>query len=328
MNIIYQLQTNLLSPIILSFFLGMLAAFIRSDLKIPQAVHETISIYLLFAIGLKGGLSLQNASLVAVSIPALATLFLGLLTPVIAFMVLQHIGRFSLANSAAIAAHYGSVSIITFIAAMAYLDAIQVPYEGFMPSLLVLLEIPGIFMALLLVRMLRPGYKSNLKEGMLEILGSRSVLLLIGGLLIGYVSSPDQYALVEPFFHDMFPGFLAIFLLEMGIIAAAGIKDVRVGGLFLVCFGILVPIFHGMLGVVIGHFVGLTIGGSVLLGTMAASASYIAAPAAVRMALPEANPALYLTPSLVVTFPFNIVIGIPLYYFIGANLLSFLDWIK
>lgn len=320
MEILHQLQMNLLSPIILSFFLGMGAAFLKSDLRVPAPVQDVIALYLLFAIGMKGGVSLTGVQLGALVSPIAATVVLGVLTPLLAFVVLSQVGRLSVLNSAAIAAHYGSVSIITFIAAIAYLDAINVPHEGFMPALLVILEIPGIFVALLMVRLLKPGYGGSLVHAAKEVLSSKSVLLLVGGMVIGLVSGEEHYEKVRPFFSDIFPGFLCLFLLEMGIIAASRLKEVRTSGLFLIGFGILVPIIHGAIGAALGHFAGLSVGGATLLATLAASASYIAAPAAIRTALPDANPALYLTPSLVITFPFNIVFGIPIYYFIASKL--------
>lgn len=320
MEIIQQIQANLLSPIILSFFLGMVACFIKSDLRIPPQIHETISIYLLFAIGLKGGMALANSELHTVILPVLATLALGIIIPVLTFWVVRNVGKLSVINSAALAAHYGSVSIITFMASITYLDSLGIPHEGFMPALVVILEIPGILIALLLVRLLKPTHQGNLGHVVREILSSRSIVLLIGGLVIGYFSNREQYDKIMPLFQDLFQGFLALFLLEMGIVAASRMREVRTSGLFLVLFGILMPIINGSLGAVLGHWAGLSVGGMVVFATMAASASYIAAPAAIRVSLPDANPALYLTSALVITFPFNIVFGIPIYYYIASHL--------
>jgi len=320
MEIIQQIQANLLSPIILSFFLGMAACFIKSDLRIPPQIHETISIYLLFAIGLKGGMALANSELHTVILPVLATLALGILIPVLTFWVVRNVGKLSVINSAALAAHYGSVSIITFMASITYLDSLGIPHEGFMPALVVILEIPGILIALLLVRVLKPTHQGNLGHAMREILSSRSIVLLIGGLLIGYFSNREQYDKIMPLFQDLFQGFLALFLLEMGIVAASRMKELRTSGFFLVIFGILMPILNGSIGAILGHWAGLSEGGIVMFATMAASASYIAAPAAIRVSLPDANPALYLTSSLVITFPFNILFGIPIYHHIAQLL--------
>lgn len=317
MEMIQQIQANLLSPIILSFFLGILACFIKSDLRIPPQIQETISIYLLFAIGLKGGAALANAELHTVVWPAVATMAAGLITPVLTFWVVRNIGQLSVVNSAAIAAHYGSVSVITFMAALTYLQSAGIPSEGFMPALVVVLEIPGIFMALLLVKLLKPSHQGNLGHVAMEILSSKSIVLLIGGLAIGYASSREQLDKIAPLFQDLFQGFLALFLLEMGIVAASRMKELRTSGLFLVLFGILMPIINGSMGILLGHLAGLSMGGLVIFGTMVASASYIAAPAAIRVSLPDANPALYLTSALVITFPFNILFGIPIYHHIA-----------
>ena len=320
MEILQQIQSNLLSPIILSFFLGIFAALVKSDLRIPKQVHDTISIYLLFAIGLKGGVSLTTVHLSEVVHPALATVALGIITPILTFLVVRNIGRLSVVNSAAIAAHYGSVSVITFIACTTYLELHSIAHEGFIPSLVVMLEIPGVFVALSLVQLLKPGYESNFGRVAKEVLTSRTIMLLLGGLIIGYVSGPLQYAKVAPLFTDLFQGFLALFLLEMGIVAFSSARELRSSGLFLVALGISMPIINGIIGILLAKLAGLSLGGMVLLGTMASSASYIAAPAAVRISLPEANPSLYLTPALVVTFPFNILFGIPLYFYIASRL--------
>lgn len=320
MEIIHQIESNLLSPIILSFFLGMFACLIKSDLRMPPQVHEMISIYLLFAVGLKGGFALANAKMGTVLLPGLATLALGVIIPVLTFWVVRNLGRLSVVNSAAIAAHYGSVSIITFLASITYLQGLGIPSEGFMPALVVLLESPSIFVAILIVRLLKPKFQSNMVHTVREIISSRSIVLLIGGLVIGYICSREQYEKITPLFHDLFQGFLSLFLLEMGIVAASRLKELRTSGLFLLLFGIFMPIVNGSIGAVFGHWAGLSEGGMVVLATMAASASYIAAPAAIRISLPEANPALYLTSSLVITFPFNILFGIPIYYYIASHL--------
>ena len=189
-----------------------------------------------------------------------------------------------------------------------------------MPALVVMLETPAIFVALLLVRLLKPAHQGNMGHAIREIISSRSIVLLIGGLVIGYLCSREQYEKIAPLFSDLFQGFLSLFLLEMGIVAASRVKELRTSGLFLVLFGILMPLINGTIGAFLGHWAGLSEGGVVVFATMAASASYIAAPAAIRISLPEANPALYLTSALVITFPFNILFGIPIYYYIASHL--------
>jgi uncharacterized protein len=311
------LRLNLLSPIVLAFVLGIVATLVRSDLRFPDEMYTALAIYLLLAIGLKGGASLAQTPLEEFWAPALATLALGVAVPLWTFVLLRRVGRFSIADAAALAAHYGSVSVVTFIASMSFLDAIGVAYEGFMPTLVAILEVPAIVVALVLARMYGPG-RGSWGAVIHEVVAGKSILLLLGGLVIGYVSAPQALAAVSPFFVDLFQGALALFLLEMGMVAARRFRDLATVGPFLLGFGIAMPIFHGAVGAWLGSLVGLTVGGSTILGVLAASASYIAAPAAVRIALPEANPGYYLTSSLAVTFPFNLTVGIPLYYAIAG----------
>lgn len=305
-------SANLLSPAVLAFALGIAATLIKSDLKIPDSIYSALTIYLLLAVGLKGGVSLSESSLSQVALPLLATLLLGILTPILAYGVLRRLGKFDPTNSAAIAAHYGSVSAVTFFACQAYLQTAGVFYEGFVAVLLAVLEVPGLIVALLLVkRKLSPGIP--LAHSLREIMSGKSIVLLCGGILIGLLTGPEKFDRVTPFFVEPFQGALVIFLLDMGMLAARRLHDLRKAGAFLVSFGILMPILLGAMGVWVGYISGLSLGGAIILGTMSASASYIAAPAAVRIALPEANPTYYLTASLGVTFPFNLTLGMPLY---------------
>lgn len=307
------LLTNLLSPIVLAFALGIIAQLIRSDLSFPEPLYQALSIYLLFAIGLKGGAELSHTPWAMVIWPALVTLALGMLTPITSYVVLRKIGRMDRINAAAIAAHYGSVSAVTFIAAQAFGQLQGNPAEGFMPALVAMLEVPAIVVALM-IAFTRSNHHGSWREGLHEVLAGRSVVLLVGGLVIGYLSGMEGLKQVEPFFVNGFKGALTLFLLEMGLVAARRLRDLKKVGAFLVGFGIVMPILHGALAVVLGHWAGLSVGGSAVLGAMVASASYIAAPAAVRISLPEANPTVYLTASLGITFPFNLTLGIPLYF--------------
>jgi uncharacterized protein len=310
--------SNLLSPIVLAFALGMLAALVRSDLEFPEALYHALTIYLLFAIGLKGGIALAATPLADIALPLAATVFLGVLTPLTAFAVLHWIGRIDRVNSAAIAAHYGSVSAVTFLAAQTFGQAVGVSVEGYMPALVAVLEVPAIIVALLLVGRTVEADAERVGGGrgaaLREVITGRSVILLVGGLLVGYVADPGGLRNIEPFFITLFPGALTLFLLELGMVAARRLRDLRRVGAFLLGFGIAMPVVHGLLGVWMGQRAGLSVGGSAVLGTMVASASYIAAPAAVRIALPQANPAFYLTAALGITFPFNLALGIPLYF--------------
>ena len=313
------LASNLLSPIILMFALGLIASLIRSDLKLPEPIYNGLSIYLLLAIGLKGGVELNKTPMSEFAGPALLTLFLGILTPIIAYNILRRLGGFDRINASAIAAHYGSVSAVTFIVAIAYGTMTGRTPEGFMPALVAILEVPAIVVGLM-IAFTRGKRAGSWQESLHEALAGRSILLLAGGLCIGWIAGPTEFEPIMPFFVTGFQGALALFLLEMGIITAKRLKGLREVGAFLIGFGILVPIFHGLLAVWLGEMAGLSLAGSAVLGAMVSSASYIAAPAAVRIALPEANPTFYLTASLGITFPFNITLGIPLYF-------AFAEWI-
>ena len=321
------LQVNLASPLALAFVLGIVSRLLKSELSLPRDLYSSLSIYLLLALGLKGGVELSHTSLNSLFWPGVVTVGLGLITPVSAYLILRRLGRFPIADAAGIAAHYGSVSAVTFIAAQQFVQTMNQPAEGFMPTLLTLLEIPGIQLAMGIGAVQMARERATLPDGqpaaeaqrpmsevLHEVLTSRSMILMVGGLLIGCLMGERGYEPVKPFFEGMFKGALTLFLLEMGLAAGARLGDLKSVGLFLLGFGMIVPVLHGALGVFLGHWSGLSIGGATVLGTMSASASYIAAPPAVRMTLPEANPTYYLTAALAITFPFNIVLGIPLYY--------------
>ena len=287
------LRLSLLSPMTLSFALGVAATMLRSDLKFPDQLYAGLSIYLLMAIGMKGGVAL------------------GVAIPAWTYVALRRLGGFAGPDAAALAAHYGAVSSVTFIAALAYVQRIGMPAEGFMPMALPLMDVTAIVTGLLLAR---EGRASGAwRTALHEVLAGRSILLLAGGLLMGFLAGAEGYRAVEPFFSDPFQGALCLFLLDLGMVAAQRFKDARRVGRFLVAFAICAPLANGALGTLLGTAIGLSTGGAAVLGTLAASASYIAAPAAVRLALPAANPGFYLTASLGITFPFNLVIGLPLY---------------
>ena len=296
MTIVDAIQANLLSPAVLFFVLGIIASLTKSDLKFPEPLYVGMTIYLLVAIGFKGGVAIADAGLAKVWLPALAAIVLGALIPLWTYPVLRFGGKLPGVDAAAIAAHYGSVSAVTFIAATNYLQAINVPYEKYATAFLAVMESPAILIGVILGTLAtKPGAgkpKANLRTAMHEALFGRSIFLLVGALLVGALSGEAGMKKVEPFFVAPFQGVLALFLLA---------------------FGILVPLVNGALGVAFGKFAGLELGGATLLGVLAASASYIAAPAAIRISLPDANPTLYLTSSLAITFPFNITLGIPVY---------------
>ncbi len=298
---------------VLAFVLGLIAVWVRSDLKFPDAMYGLLSIYLLFAIGIKGGAELSVTPISSLIGPLLATLVLGVVTPILAFMVLKT--RFDEVNAGAIAAHYGSVSAVTFTAALSFAQVRYANLEGFLPALVAVLEVPGIAIGIALAQR---GSGKKSEHLWHELLTGKGLFVLLGGLVIGTISGKGGLTEVAPLFIDPFKGALTLFLLELGIIAGQRMRDIRQAGAFLIGFGILMPIVNGTLGVAAGTLVGLSEGGAFVLGTLAASASYIAAPAAVRVALPNANPGYALGASLGVTFPFNLALGIPLYAAIAS----------
>lgn len=314
---------NLLDPVVLMFAAGLLAGALRSDLRLPEALYESLSIYLLLAIGLKGGVELTKSPLAALAGPAAGALALGVTIPIVAYGFLKIVGHLNRADAAAIAAHYGSVSAVTFAVTLAYLARSGETYENYVTVLLVLMEIPAIGVGIFLARVGRQkgaAAGAGIRWGALlhEIVLGKSVFLLLAGLAVGAAAGADGMKPVEPLFVGLFKGALAFFLLEMGLVASRRLRDLRRMGPFLLAFGIGMPLVSGAMGAAVGAATGLSVGGTAVLATLAASSSYIAAPAAMRLALPEANPTLYLTASLGVTFPFNIVFGIPIYYWMAG----------
>jgi hypothetical protein len=308
------------TPAVLAFVLGVSAALLRSDVRLPDAVHTGLSSYLLLAIGLKGGQGLREAGAGEIALPLIAAVVLGVVTPVVAWAGLRVLTRLGPVDRAAVAAHYGSTSLVTYTAALTLLDSRDVAYEGYTATLLAVLEVPGILVGLLLAGSATAVAGGGRGRAVREVLTGRSILLLAGGLAIGTLSGPAAYGSIAPFFVALFPGVLVLFLLDLGVLAGRQLRDVRAAGLGLVVAALLLPVVNGALGVLAGTAVGLSPGGATILGTLTASASYIAAPAAVRLALPQANPAYYLTTSLGITFPFNILVGIPLYLALAQTL--------
>lgn len=247
------------------------------------------------------------------------TFLIGILIPAWVYPAVRMMGRLDTPNAAALAAHYGSTSVVTFTAATTFLDTIGEPYEGFVPTLVAIMEVPAIVVALVIARIGMSGGHGRLGEALHEVLVGRSIILLAGGLVIGFLAGADRLLPVRPFFVDPFQGVLTLFLLEMGVQTARRFGDLRTAGPFLLLFATLAPLLNGTAGVLLGGLAGLSTGGATILGVLAASASYIAAPAAVRIALPEANPSIYLTGALAVTFPFNLAVGIPVYYEIATR---------
>ena len=323
-------------PIVLFFVLGIVAGLSKSDLKIPSAIYDAISIYLLLAIGLKGGVELSKYPLGPLLADAVWVLLAGMTIPLLAFPVLKYLGRLSHYDSASIAAHYGSVSVVTFSVATSFLAERGLDHDGFMVVYLVLLEMPALIIGVVLARMGdapepalagRPAPRTGLAairwgKLMHEVFFGKSILLLAGGLLIGFVAGPKGFEPMTPLFGDLFKGMLAFFLLEMGLVAASRIAGFRNYGAFLVLFAIGMPVVSAAIGIVVSRYVGFSEGNAVLLATLFASASYIAAPAAMRIAVPQANPALSIGAALGVTFPFNLFVGIPIYVWMAHRFMS------
>ena len=317
MELISSIAGSLATPAVLFFVLGVLATAAKTDLRFPEPLYTALTLYLLVAIGFKGGVAVAAAGLAAVWLPALAAVALGFLIPLWTYPILRYLGRLAPVDAAAIGAHYGSVSAVTFLAAVGFLQERGQPFEPYASALLAVMESPAIVVGVVLGRLaggtgrIEPAALARLAlhEGLL----GRSVFLLLGSMLVGFLSGERGLAATAGFFVTPFQGVLALFLFEMGMVAARRFGDLRKVGPFLVGFGVVMPVLHGAVGTGLGAWCGLSEGGAMLLGVLAASASYIAAPAAMRLSLPEANPTLYLTAALAITFPFNIVFGLPLY---------------
>ena len=300
-----------MDPVVWFFVLGLVAGFARSDLRIPPAIYELLSIVLLLSIGLKGGVELARSPFDGIALQAAAVILLGLLIPFLVFPLAYYLARLKRPDAASVAAHYGSVSVATYAVGVSYLGTRSVSYDSQLPLFLVLLEIPAIVIGIILARGIsRQTRWSSLAH---EILFGKSIVLLVGGLFIGWVAGPEGIGSLEPLFFDLFKGVLAVFLLEMGLIASSQTRELRSRALSILAIGLLLPVPLALAGALLGTALGLSVGGTTLLAVLSGSASYIAAPAAMRIAVPDANPSISLTASLGVTFPFNVFFGVPLY---------------
>jgi uncharacterized protein len=312
MNVILETLT---SPIILFFVLGIAAGFARSDLAIPEALAKGMALYLMASIGLKGGVSVAESGFTsALGIAAVGGVALSFLLPFPAFGLLRRFGRLGKIDAGAVAAHYGSVSLVTFVTAQEMLNGAGQPAAGFMVAVLALMETPAIITGLMLARRGAAASEHSERSGLLhEVFLNASVVMLVGAFVIGLIAGKDGFAPIKPVFDGGYRGILCLFLLDMGLIASRRIVQSKALTARLALLAIAIPLINGMIGTALGTALGLDPGTAAMLGILAASASYIAVPAAMRMALPEANPGVYLSMSLGITFPFNIVIGIPLF---------------
>ena len=308
---------NIINPPVLFFFLGMLAVFCKSDLEIPPPLPKLFSLYLLLAIGFKGGYELSESGInTQIALTLMASIIMALVVPAYSFFILRL--KLDAYNAAAIAATYGSISAVTFITASSFLEKLHIEYGGHMVAALALMESPAIIIGIVLVRVFAPA-----KEGENEAFSwgkvlhesflNGSVFLLVGSLIIGLLTGDKGWEKLQPFTQGIFYGALTFFLLDMGLVAAKRIRELKKAGSFLIAFSVFIPVANAILGIVIGKVLGFGEGNTLLFTVLCASASYIAVPAAMRMTIPEANPSIYVSMALALTFPFNIIVGIPLY---------------
>jgi uncharacterized protein len=310
--------SNILNPPVLFFFLGMLAIFLKSDLEIPQPLPKLFSLYLLLSIGFKGGYEIEKSGInPEIAITLLAAIFMAAAVPIYSFFILRI--KLDNYNAAAIAATYGSISAVTFITAQSFLKILNISSGGHMVAALALMESPAIIVGIVLVRIFSKNQDEekeefSWKEVLREAFLNGSVFLLVGSVIVGILTGEEGWEKLHPFTQDIFYGVLAFFLLDMGMVAARRIKDLSNTGYFLIAFSILIPVANAIFAIILAKFMGISQGNALLFSVLCASASYIAVPAAMRITVPQANPSLYVSMALALTFPFNIIVGIPLYF--------------
>ena len=311
---------NLTNPALLFFVLGVIAVYLKSDLEIPDNSSKFISLYLLFAIGFKGGQELSHEVLsLEIGWSMLFGLFISIAIPLYTFFILKK--KFSVFDAGAIAATYGSVSAVTFVTAVSYLEAQQLNLHGYMVAIMALMESPAIIMGLLLISIFNKDDNEIISKrtAIKHSFTNGSVLLIIGSLIIGYLASAKQAEGIKPFTNDLFKGFLAIFLLDMGVTSGKKLKTFLSLGWFPVIFAIVIPIVNGCIVALLSSFITHDISNRFIFAILAASASYIAVPAAMKISVPQSNPGLFLPMALAITFPINITIGMPTYFLIVQN---------
>ncbi len=320
MDLLNIIIGQILSPPIMFFALGVFAALVKSNLKIPEAMNDSMLIFLLTAIGLKGGVGIGQVGMLDILAPALAAIFLGMAIALTGYTILVKL-KFSFANAGGIAAHYGAVSAGTMVAGIAFLDGMGVDHEPFIAALYPLMDIPALLTGIFLARFAitkQQQTSNNVKLQSFSIIREcvfeKAILLLLASMIIGYIAGYNGTKGIMLLFDNMFLGVLCLFMLGVGTIAASRLKDWKLVGRRLLIYVCIMPPVHGIMGVLLGYFAGMSVGGATMLGVMAGSASYISAPATIKAAIPEANPSLSIISTVALTFPFNIVIGIPLYY--------------
>jgi uncharacterized protein len=326
MELLYLITQNILSPAILFFVLGIVAGFFKSDLEIPDSISSYLSIYLMMAIGFKGGVAIANTPDIDGEVIAAIVIgiIIGFLLPFISYALLKATTKVDSVTAAAISAHYGSISMVTFVTAVSFLDLNKISYAGYIVAVLALKEAPAILSGLYIAHRADPTTRSHKQEEQklaTEIFTNGAILLLFGSFLIGWASGQPGMDKMEGFLVTPFQGILALFLLDMGLLVAKNLHHLKSFTLPLVLFGIYMPLIGGAIGLLSSYAIGMDLGTGTLFTVLCASASYIAVPAAMRLALPEAKAAIYVPMSLAITFPFNISVGIPLYYALAQRLL-------
>jgi len=343
MDILELIQSNLLTPIVLFFLFGIIAARIKSDLKIPDAISEFLPIYLLAAIGLHGGIEMRNTGFETMLIPMLVAIGMSLVFTLNHYQILRRLGKFNLFDSYALASTYGAVGAVTFSVGLSFIKNQGVTSEGYLAAILAVLEPVAFILAIFLTNMavskqiknkkkslgkladpksdLDIGIsetKSNLKQVLHESITGKAIVILLGSIIIGYVIGEKGFESISIVFDELFTGAIVIFLIEMGIIAGQRLDDIKKVGIFLIAFSIIMPTFNGVIGVLVATALGLSLGGSVMFGLLLASASFIAAPAVLRHAIPQAKPSLYITSALGITFPYNIIVLLPIMFMVSS----------
>jgi len=341
MEILQLIQSNLLTPIILFFLFGIIAARIKSDLKIPEAISEFLPIYLLAAIGLHGGIEMRNTGFENMLIPMFVAIGLSLLFTLNHYQILRRLGKFNIFDSYALASTYGAVGAVTFSVGLSFLKNQGVTSEGYLAAILAILEPVAFIMAIFLtnmavskqIRAKKQSFtndelsdidvglketKTKLSQVLHESLTGKAIVILLGSIVIGYMIGAEGFSSISIVFDQMFTGAIVIFMIEMGIIAGQRLGDIKKVGIFLVAFAVIMPTFNGIIGVLVATAMGLSLGGAVMFGLLLASASFIAAPAVLRHSIPQANPSLYITSALGITFPYNIIVLLPIMFIVST----------
>ena len=339
MDILQLIQSNLLNPIVLFFLFGIIAARIKSDLKMAEAISEFLPIYLLAAIGLHGGIEMRKTGFEEMLVPMLVAIGLSLLFTLNHYQILRRLGKFNIFDSYALASTYGAVGAVTFSVGLSFLKNQGVSSEGYLAAILAVLEPVAFILAIFLTNMavskqirtkkqsfsddeeLDIGMKetkTKLSQVLKESITGKAIVILLGSIVIGYIIGKEGFEPISIVFDELFTGAIVIFMIEMGIIAGQRLEDIKKVGIFLTAFSVIIPTINGIIGVLVSTALGLSLGGAVMFGLLLASASFIAAPAVLRHAIPQANPSLYITSALGITFPYNIIVLLPIMFTIST----------